>query len=345
MKRAGLIGGALGLLAAGAAVGLATERYAIGRIRSGTDPVAGEPFGRLEPDRGRVIVADDGVPLYVEEVGRIDAPLTVVFVHGYGLQMGSWHFQRQALAGPDRRLIFFDQRCHGRSGRGDAVNSTVDQLGRDLAVLLSDLDGPVVLVGHSLGGMTIMALADQEPELFGTTVRGVALLSTAAGRVSELKLTLPAALAALRGPLIPVVARGMTHRPALLERGRRAVSDIAWVLTRRYSFGTKDVSPALVGYVEKMIAATPVDVIGEFLPVIMSHDKKTALPALRKVPVLVMVGEKDLLTPASHSRAIAAELPDAQLEELPGAGHLALMQCADATNAALTTLLEDVLSE
>src|SRR5262249_10485729 len=149
-------------------------------------------------------------------------------------------------------------------------NSTVDQLGRDLAVLLSDLAGPVVLVGHSLGGMTIMALADQQPELFGTTVRGVALLSTSAGMVTELRLSLPAALAAIRGPLIPVRARGRPGRPALREGGRGAVSAVAWLPTRRYSFGTKDVSPALVGYVEKMIAATPVDVIGEFLPVIMS---------------------------------------------------------------------------
>jgi pimeloyl-ACP methyl ester carboxylesterase len=344
VKRAGLIGGAVGLVAAGAAVGLATERYAIGRIRTGADPEADEPFGRLEPDRSRIVVAADGVPLYVEEVGPVDAPLTVVFVHGYGLSMGSWHYQRRGLDDSGYRLVFYDHRSHGRSGRGPATSSTVDQLGQDLDTVLAELDGPVVLVGHSLGGMTIMALAELHPELFDSTVVGVALLSTSAGMVSELKLTLPAALASIRRPIIPVLARGLTRSSALIERGRRVGSDIAWLLTRRYSFGTKDVSPTLVGYVEKMIAATPVDVIGEFLPVIMSHDKRAALPALREVPALVMVGERDLLTPPAHSRAIAAALPDAELVVLPSAGHLALMESAAETNLALTTFLTGAAS-
>lgn len=342
MKRAGVIGGAIGLVAAGAAVGLATERYAIGRIRNGADPAHGEPFGRLKPDRARIEVTDDGTPLYVEEVGPVDAPLTVVFLHGYGLCMGAWHYQRRALAENGYRLVFYDQRSHGRSGRGPTTASTIDQLGRDLAVVLAGLPGPVVLAGHSLGGMTIMALAESRPELFGTQVVGVALLSTSAGMVSELKMTLPAALASLRRPFIPIVARGLSWRPALVERGRRVGTDIAWLLTRRYSFGTKDVSPALVGYVERMIAATPVDVIGEFLPVIMSHDKRAALPALQAVPTLVMVGDKDLLTPPAHSRAIAAALPEASLVELPEAGHLALLEQPEATNAALAEFLESL---
>jgi pimeloyl-ACP methyl ester carboxylesterase len=83
-------------------------------------------------------------------------------------------------------------------------------------------------------------------------------------------------------------------------------------------------------------------VIGEFLPVIMSHDKRSALPALREVPALVMVGGRDLLTPAEHSLAIAAALPDAELIELPGAGHLALMESAAETNVALSAFLSGV---
>ena len=50
-------------------------------------------------------------------------------------------------------------------------------------------EGPIVLVGHSMGGMTIMALADAHPELFGDQVLGVALLSTSAGEVGSAGLT------------------------------------------------------------------------------------------------------------------------------------------------------------
>lgn len=346
MKTAGVVGGTVGVLAAGAAVGLAVERYAIGRIRRGPDAGADEPYGRLPADRSRVVVAEDGVPLYVEEVGPADAPLTVVFVHGYGLAMGSFHFQRRELPGLLQvpvRMVFFDQRAHGRSGRGEAPASTVEQLGRDLAVILRDLgaERPVTLVGHSLGGMTIMALAEAEPEWFGERIRAVALLSTSAGMVSELKLSIPAALASLRRPLVPVVARGMTRSPALLERGRRAGAEIAWLLTRRYAFGRAEVSPALVGYVERMIAATPVDVLGEFLPVVMAHDKRGALPALARVPTLIMVGSRDALTSPEHSVAIAAAVPGARSVLLDGAGHLALMERPDETNEALREFLTE----
>ena len=85
--------------------------------------------------------ADDGVLLSVEEIGPRDAPLTVVFVHGYTLSMASWTFQRRTLAAelatanghrPDARLVFYDQRGHGASGRGHAERSTIEQLARDL---------------------------------------------------------------------------------------------------------------------------------------------------------------------------------------------------------------------
>jgi pimeloyl-ACP methyl ester carboxylesterase len=343
-QKAGWVGGAVGLLAAGAAVGLAAQRYAIGRLRSGDDPAADEPYGRLPADRTRVVVAGDGVPLYVEEVGPLDAPLTVVFVHGYTLEMGAWHYQRRDLADltdPAVRMVFYDQRSHGRSGRGPAAASTIDQLGRDLARILDAVDdgSPIVLVGHSMGGMAIMALADQKPDRFGTSVAGVALLSTSSGGLRELRLGLPAALASLQGPIVPVLALGMRARPSMVERGRRAARDLAWLLTRHYSFGTADVSPALVSYVEQMISATPVDVIGEFLVEFMSHDKLSAVSQLAEVETLVVVGEKDMLTPAEHSRAIAEAVPRAELLVVTGAGHLAPLERPEVVNDALRDLI------
>ena len=103
--------------------------------------------------------ADDGVLLSVEEIGPRDAPLTVVFVHGYSLSMASWAFQRRTLAAelatanghrPDARLVFYDQRGHGASSRGSADRSTIDQLAHDLATVIEARvpQGPVVLVGH-----------------------------------------------------------------------------------------------------------------------------------------------------------------------------------------------------
>jgi len=331
VTRVGFAAGLAGLVAAGAAVGLATERYAIGRIRGAPDRAAGEPFGRLPADRARTVTTDDGVPLAVEEVGPREAPLTVVFVHGYCLAMGSWHYQRLGLTdmtNPRVRMVFYDHRSHGRSGRAPAETATIDQLGDDLFRVLSDLvpTGPMVLVGHSMGGMTIMALADRHPELFGPRVIGVALLSTSTGRLAEVTLGFPALTARLRAPVLPLALRLMRSRSALIERSRRLGSDLAWLLTRRYSFGSTDVPPALVEYVGQMIAATPVEVVADFFPALNAHDKLAALGRLRDLETLIVVGDKDLLTPVDHSRRMADVLPHAELLELQGAGHLAMME-------------------
>jgi pimeloyl-ACP methyl ester carboxylesterase len=333
-----------GLVAAGAAVGVATEKYAIGRIRARPDPEADEPFGQLRPDRTRTVRTDDGVPLAVEEVGPADAPLTVVFVHGLALALGSWHYQRLGLSDmtkPRLRMVFYDQRSHGRSGRAPAEAVTLDRLGDDLYRVLAEVvpTGPVVLVGHSMGGMSAMALADRHPELFGPRVIGVALLSTSTGRLSEVSWGLPAVTARLRAPVMPLVLRTMRSRAALIERSRKFGSDLAWLLTRRYSFGATDVSPALVDYVEKLIASTPVDVVADFFPALNRHDELDALPRLADLETLIVVGDKDMLTPVAHSRRMAQLLPHAELLVLEGAGHLAMMERPALVNLRLRAFL------
>ena len=325
----GLLGAALGVVATGAAVGLAAERYAVGRVRLRPDPDAREPFFLLPADRTRTVLTEDGVPLHVEEVGPADAPLTVVFVHGYVQEMAVWHYQRQELAADSPgRLVFYDHRSHGRSGRGAPETATIDQLGRDLHTVLSEVvpHGPVVLVGHSMGGMTVMALADAHPELFGPRVVGVALLATSTGRLAELTFGLPTAVLPVTRRVLPWVTRGMRARPQPFERGRRVGTDLAFVLTRLGGFGDRDVSPALVQLVEQMAAQTPVDVIAEFYETFTTHDKLAALDVLRRVETLVLAGSKDRMTPVEHSQEMADALPDAQLVVVEGAGHMVLLE-------------------
>ena len=102
---------------------------------------------------------------------RSDEP-TLVFVHGYALNLDCWHFQREAFRGK-HRMAFYDQRSHGRSERSDREHATIDQLGDDLAVVIEDggAGGQVVLVGHSMGGMSIIAFAERHPKLFAKRVR------------------------------------------------------------------------------------------------------------------------------------------------------------------------------
>ena len=340
--RRGLVGGLLGVVAVGAAAGLTAERYAVGRARLAPDPEEREPFFDLPADRVKQVPANDGVLLHVEELGPSDAELTIVFCHGYTQQLAVWHYQRQALSQDraSRKLVLWDQRSHGRSERSSAEHSTIDQLGNDLQTILADCapTGRIVLVGHSMGGMTIMALADQRPELFGSRVVGVALLSTSTGKLA-LTLGLPAALGPVTGAVLPWLTRGMKARPRVFERGRRMGGDLAFVATRRGAFGSSDVSPALVEFVEQMTEQTPVDVIAEFYATFRSHDKLKALEVLDQVETLVLVGSKDVVTPVKHSRVIAEFLPHAHLVVVEGAGHMVQLERAPLVTLQLQALL------
>ena len=232
--RTGLIGGAVGLVATTAAVAVAVDRAAAARRRA-EESGGTEKFADLPVDRSGVIVAEDGAGLYYEEVGPLAAPLTVVFVHGFALNLRSFFFQRRAITdelGERVRMVFYDQRAHGRSDRSSAERASIDQLGRDLGVMLSTVApyGPIVLVGHSMGGMTILALADQQPELFTRRVRGVALMSTSTGKLAAVTLGLPALLARAKGPTAAtcVAHRAQSPGPGRTRssaRGRRRLGD------------------------------------------------------------------------------------------------------------------------
>lgn len=361
-RGAGVAGAAVGVLAAGAAVGVAAERLTVGRgmrrkARLALDSTC--PYGTLRGTPGTA-VADDGTELYyevdeVDEPGdrrgsrffgrrRAAPPVTVVFSHGYCLNQDSWHFQRAALRGAVR-MVFWDQRSHGRSGRGSTPGVSIDLLGRDLKAVIDAAapEGPLVLVGHSMGGMTTMALAAHFPELIDGRVVGAAFVGTSSGRLSEVTYGLPAAgMSVIRRTVLPGAFKLMTAQTALVERGRRAGSEIVGGVIKRYSFGSRDVDPAVARFAERMIEATPVDVVAEFYPAFAEHDKTEALCAFDDRPVLVLAGEKDMITPATHSQAIAEALPDAGFVVVPGAGHLVMLEQPAAVNEHLNEVLAAV---
>ncbi|MGI5165255.1 alpha/beta fold hydrolase [Spirillospora sp. CA-253888] len=344
-RRIGVAGAVAGVGAAGVGAAVGLRHLAVGRIRLRPDPDAGEPFGGLRGEP-MTVTADDGLALHVEVEGPEDAPLTVLFCHGYCLTQDTWHYQRRDLPDGDRlRLVFWDQRSHGRSGRSDAVHATVDQTGADLeAVLRATVrpGGRVVLVGHSMGGMSIMALADARPELFGDPVVGVALVNTSGGDLREMTLGLPMALAKLIRPLTPGTLRGLGRRADLVDRVRGLGADVAFMVTKRMAFADPQISPTVVDFLEQMIRATPIDVIAEFYPALVGHDKAAALEVIGKVPAVVMTGGRDRLTPPAHGRRIAEALPDAELVEIERAGHVLPLEYPGVVTGGVRRLLDRV---
>jgi pimeloyl-ACP methyl ester carboxylesterase len=336
---------AVSALAAGAGVVIAAEKIAVGRLRLRPDPAAGELLGQLR-DQALTVLADDGVPLHVEISGPDEAPVTIVFSHGYTLSQDIWHYQRQALAGA--RLVFWDQRGHGRSGRGHPERSTIGQLGADLAAVLAatmPAGGRVVLVGHSMGGMTIMALAARRPDLFTSgdaplTVAGTVLIATAASGIDPSRW-LPAPLRLVARQAAPAVLRSVSRGwpAAVIERSRQAAGDVAFLSTRYMAFGDPGVSPAMIDFTERIIRATPIEVVAEFYLALADHDQEAALATLAAAPATVVVGDRDRVISARRSAGLAAHIPGAELVMVPGAGHLVILEQPAAVNEAITALL------
>jgi pimeloyl-ACP methyl ester carboxylesterase len=223
----------------------------------------------------------------------------------------------------------------------DEAPVTIDQLGRDLKAVIDAavLDGPIVLVGHSMGGMTVMALAAQYPELIRDRVVATALVGTSSGRLGEVNFGLPLAGVNAVRRVLPGVLKALGTQAALVEKGRRATADLFAGVIKRYSFASRDVDPAIERFAERMIESTPIDVVAEFYPAFTDHDKTEALARFADMPVLVLAGVQDLVTPSEHSEVIADLLPDAELVLVPDAGHLVMLEHPEVVTDRLADLL------
>src|SRR6185312_3804995 len=257
--------------------------------------------GRALPGGGGVTVlhrtaavrTDDGALLHATIDGDDDAPVTVVLAHGWTLAQAAWDDVAELLlprAGAgELRLVRYDQRGHGRSTWSSPAHPkneiTVDRLGDDLAAVLDQLapEGPVVLGGHSMGGMTIMCLAASRPELFGDRVRGVLLVSTSAGDLTAD----PKSPGARMSRLTPGMLGAALGAARVIEKLRQKLPPTHprhQKLVRELLYGADATDEMVLAGAEIMHAST-VRAFTAFLPALGEHDKRAELKALHQVPV------------------------------------------------------------
>jgi pimeloyl-ACP methyl ester carboxylesterase len=303
------------------------------------DPYADEDFETLDRDRSYVVTTRDGVSLAVREAGPVDAQVTMVFVHGFCMRMGAFHFQRTRLAeksGPRVRMVFYDQRGLGRSGEAEPETYTLTQLGEDLESLLKVLAprGVVVLVGHSMGGMTVLSHARQFPDQYGHRIVGAALISSAAEGVTRSPLG-----EILKNPALEALRFTARSAPKLMHRGRNVSRSLIGPVLRAASYSDLHVSRSLDAFSREMMNGTPIATLVGFLEALEKHDETGGLWTLLKVPTLIACGDHDLLTPDEYSRKMAASLPLSELVIVTGASHLALLDKPDAINDGLIRLV------
>jgi pimeloyl-ACP methyl ester carboxylesterase len=296
--------------------------------------------GARAPERTRNVLSH-GVRLAVHEWGDPGAP-PVALAHGGFDFARTYDLFAPLLADAGWRVVSWDQRGHGRSGWGDPAHATIDQLGRDLAAVVDAVaaNGRVVLAGHSMGGMTVLALARQHPEWFGTRVAGVFLVATSAGDlVSDGPLGALHAVARRAG-VLPAVLQGARLAAPLADQLPWRDSALGRWVVRRLAF-TPDATDEEVRRLQAVTESVPLPVTSAFSRSLLAHDETEALPALARVPTTVVAAAGDRLTPAAHGRRIAEELgPRARLVLVDGAGHAVNQTHHEVVDAALLDLVD-----
>ncbi|MGW7378793.1 alpha/beta fold hydrolase [Streptomyces sp. NPDC054794] len=304
-----------------------TRPQALGSARAGGTPVATGPYAPPAPARELTAVSADGARLHVEVHGPEDAP-PVVLAHGWTCSTAFWAAQIRDLAA-DHRVIAYDQRGHGHSPASPAC--TTEALADDLeAVLAHTLAAgeKAVVVGHSMGGMTVMA-ASARPR-FREHAVAVLLCSTGSSRLVAESRVVPLRACRLR--------TWLTARVLGSSAPLGPVTPVAKRILKYATMGAGS-APHMVEACARIVHACPRTVRHAWSKVLERLDLDQGVREL-KVPTAVVVGTADRLTPPVHARALVAALPACVgMTELPGLGHMTPVEAPELVTGKIRELV------
>lgn len=294
-------------------------------------------LGDLPPEDLGPIRSFDGTELSVRAAGDPTKP-TLLFVHGFSLDLTTWHEQWVELAS-DFRCVLMDLRSHGGSAPAASGDVSLASMARDVEAVIAAVspDAPVITVGHSMGAMAILELAEIRPELFGPRVAGIALIGAASADL------LRGAMGSVTELLRPRLG---TFRVAAqrVDRLRRAVlaapADVSGAIARLTQFGP-DARPEVVAHVVDLAARARSHVWTDGLAGLMEMDLRQVLDRVI-VPALVVVGEHDRVTPPAAAVMLAGDLPLGTLALIEGAGHMAMLERPREVNDRLRAFAREV---
>lgn len=278
------------------------------------DPDVGR-LGALPFDEGRHLLAPDGGHLFTTANGH--GP-TFLFVHGFAMTSRVWTKQFRDLPRAGIRAVAFDHRGHGAS-TVPMVETSIDNLADDVRVVVEGLDlRDAMVVGHSMGGMALLAFAVRYPEVAAARLRGLVLVSTAA----RLGLT-----------HVPLLSRAaVPFTTGFVRSGAWSRSD--WSASAaRLLFG-KDPVPSQVDLARVLLASAREETVVGCAHAMASFDLTRQLARVA-VPTLVVNGTADLLTTPGDARRLARGIPGARLELVSGAGHMVMLERAERFGALL----------
>ncbi len=296
----------IGIAAAGATVGAVVAAQHLAVRRWAKRPDVFDPAEFASPGAEHRLRSHDGGTVFACEAGS--GP-TVVLGHGIAGDNTHWAPVAHRLVERGFRVVTFDQRGHGRSVAGSDGFGLLG-LAHDAATVIAEFAdrGPVLIGGHSMGGVGVQALARHHPEVLDR-VGAVAIVAS-----------LPHTIG---GPLASVLSKPwvlVAYRHLMSDRTRARVA-------MRAGFGDR-FTVAMLDELSRTWAGTPDETLIGFGTALGSFDLLPDLANLR-VPALVICGTHDSVTPMRLSERIASALPDAHLVPVGGAGHMIVWEAAD----------------
>lgn len=255
--------------------------------------------------------------IHYEDQGPREArPL--VLIHAFPLNLTMWSAQIQALSA-EHRVIAYDLRGLGESDVGDG-QYTIELLVDDLIALLDHLRiGKTIVCGISLGGYIALRALERHPERFSALV----LCDTRSEADSdEAKIKRSAGLRLLKEKGVPSFAEEFV-KPAFAPE-------------------TFKTNPEIVHTAKGMILKnSPLGIGGALLALASRTDTTESLKRL-SIPTLVLVGEKDQITPPSAALSLKEKIPNAQMHVIPNAGHLSNLENPAEFNRRLTAFCREI---
>lgn len=270
------------------------------------------------PSRLSVTTAD-GADLAMWDVG--EGPM-VVLPHCWGCSHAIWIPVARRLVESGNRVVLYDQRGHGASSRGTAQLS-IETLADDFAAVLAARDvEDAVLAGHSMGGMTVMALATYRPEILAARARAIVLVATAAADLGSG----PARAEWFAANLIASPAVSLALRSPAGHRFVRGV------------FG-EDPVRAQMDLTRTLFADTTPHVRAGFLSSMSTMNLLEGIATIG-IPTTVLVGSRDRLTSPARAEQMVRAIPGARLVTLPGRGHMLPLEDPDAVTEEIVRAIK-----
>ena len=303
------------------------------------------PTGRDEPrearGEGRMVPAPDGSSLRVETFGHREGP-TIILTHGWGLDSTSWWYTKRAL-GDRFHLTTWDLPGLGRSKPPTDGKITIDRFAEALgAVVQSCGPGPVVLVGHSIGGMTTQTFWRACPQSVKDRVAGVVLVDTTYEDPIQ-TMWLSPLWRALRWPLIePMMWLTVLLSPLMwLSSWQGYLSGSNQLAMRLTGFG-RFATRGQVDFTARLSCKGSPAIQAKGNMAMFRWKASEVLPTIA-APLLILTGSKDIVTLPSASRTIKEAARDARIVEIEGCGHMGFMERAELYDAEIARFADLVL--